>query len=179
MYLRGALTMDSKRNYANIARRVAGPDNDGQNLQQFMSDSPWFSAGVFKQIQSEIAAYPEIQDGMLTLDESADEKAGTDSAGAARQYLGREGKVDVGQMGVVLGYHSNDTWTMVDAELYLPEKWFRASDINTISESAKHPLEFANRDSGGVLHSVTGSLAAVPTPTPSRSQCPRATSEPA
>jgi SRSO17 transposase len=123
-YLRGALTMDTKRNYANMARRVAGFENDGQNLQQFMSDSPWPVAGIYKQIQSELTAYPEIQDGMLTLDESADEKAGNQSAGARRQYLGREGKVDVGQMSVVLGYHSGTTWAMVDAELYMPEEWF-------------------------------------------------------
>lgn len=124
MYLRGALTMDTKRNYANIARRVTGLEDDGQNLQQFMSDSPWSVAGVYKQIQSELAAYPEIHDGMLTLDESADEKAGNQSAGARRQYLGREGKVDVGQMSVVLGYHSGATWAMIDAELYMPEEWF-------------------------------------------------------
>ena len=36
VYLRGILTMDTGRNYANIARRVIGPDNDGQNLQHFM-----------------------------------------------------------------------------------------------------------------------------------------------
>ena len=40
-YLRGLLTMDTERNYANIARRVIAPKDDGQNLQQFMSDSPW------------------------------------------------------------------------------------------------------------------------------------------
>ena len=41
VYLRGLLTMDTKRNYANIARRVIDPEDDGQNLQHFMSDSPW------------------------------------------------------------------------------------------------------------------------------------------
>ena len=39
VYLRGLLTMDTKRNYVNIARRVMDPEEDGQNLQQFMSDS--------------------------------------------------------------------------------------------------------------------------------------------
>ena len=129
-YLRGALTMDRARNYANtysavsIARRVGGPAEDGQDLQQFMSDSPWSVDGVYQQIQRELAAYPEIAGGMLTLDESADEKAGETSAGAGRQYLGREGKVDVGQVGVVVGYHTGTTWVMVDAEVYLPAAWF-------------------------------------------------------
>ena len=107
-----------------IARRVIDPSNDGQNLQQFMSDSPWSGEEVFKQIQTEIKERPELQDGMLTLDESGDERAGGQSAGAARQYLGRLGKVEMGQVGVALGYYAGEIWTMVDAELYLPESWF-------------------------------------------------------
>ena len=116
--------MDTERNYANIARRVIDPTDDGQNLQQFMSDSPWSGEEVFKQIQTEIKERPELQDGMLTLDESGDERAGGQSAGAARQYLGRLGKVEMGQVGVALGYYADEIWAMVDAELYLPESWF-------------------------------------------------------
>ena len=47
-YLRGLLTMDTKLMDANIARRVIDPTDDGQNLQQFMSDSPWSGEKVFK-----------------------------------------------------------------------------------------------------------------------------------
>ncbi len=103
-YLRGLLTMENKRNYANIARRVIDPSDDGQNLQQFMSDSPWSGSAVFKQLQTEIKKRRELQEGMLTSDESGDERAGAKSAGAARQYLGRLGKVEMGQVGVALGY---------------------------------------------------------------------------
>lgn len=77
-----------------------------------------------QQIQAEIQERPELKDGMLTLDESGDERAGAHSAGAARQYLGRLGKVEMGQVGVALGYYAADIWTMVDAELYLPKCWF-------------------------------------------------------
>ena len=124
VYLRGLLTMANKRNFANIARRVINPDNDGQDLQQFVSDSPWSARPVFQQIQTEIALRPELHGGMLTLDDSGDERSGDKSAGAARQYLGREGKVDVGQVGVALGYYKDSIWAMVDAELYLPKAWF-------------------------------------------------------
>lgn len=124
IYLRGALSMENKRNFANIARRVINLDDDGQNLQQFMSDSPWSAQGVFDQIQAEIIHRDELQGGMLTLDESGDEKAGNKSAGAGRQYLGRIGKVDLGQVGVFLGYYQANVWCMVDAELFLPESWF-------------------------------------------------------
>jgi hypothetical protein len=63
-----------------IARRVIQPSNDGQNLQQFMSDSPWSGSEVFKQIQTEIKERQELLHGMLTLDESGDERAGVKSA---------------------------------------------------------------------------------------------------
>jgi SRSO17 transposase len=116
--------METNRNFANIARRVIDPDDDGQNLQQFMSDSPWSAQPVFDQIQAEICQRPQLSGGMLALDESGDERAGDQSAGAARQYLGRMGKVDMGQVGVLLSYYKDGIWTMVDAELFLPEVWF-------------------------------------------------------
>lgn len=127
IYLRGLLTMETDRNFANIARRVIDPDDDGQNLQQFISDSPWPGPAVFAQIQAEICQRPELSGGMLTLDESGDECAGHQKAGAARQWLGRLGKVEMGQVGVGEGYYKDGTWVLVDAELYLPECWFDAS----------------------------------------------------
>jgi SRSO17 transposase len=72
--------MDTKRNYANIARRVISPTDDGQNLQQFISDSPWEAKAVFYQIQSHITCRSELCGGMLTLDESGFERAGNQSA---------------------------------------------------------------------------------------------------
>ena len=80
VYMRGLLTMDTKRNYANIARRVIDIEDDGQNIQQFMSDSPWPAKTVFDQIQSEIKLHPQLNGGMLTLDESGDKRAGSQSS---------------------------------------------------------------------------------------------------
>ncbi len=124
VYLRGLMTMDNERNYANIARRVIDQDDDGQNIQQFMSDSPWSANPVFEQIQTEINHHPKLNDGMLTLDESGDKRSGDQSAGTVRQHIGRLGKVDMGQVGVALGYYQHGIWAMVDAEMYLPEVWF-------------------------------------------------------
>jgi SRSO17 transposase len=123
-YLRGLLTMKTDRNFANIARRVIDLDDDGQNLQQFMSDSPWSERAVFVQIQVEIGQRPELSGGMLTVDESGDECAGHQKAGAGRQWLGRLGKVEMGQVGVGVGYYKDGVWVLVDAELYLTECWF-------------------------------------------------------
>lgn len=124
-YLRGLVGMGSKRNYANIVRRVIGPEEDGQNVQQFMTDSPWPAQAVIQQVQREISATPDLsQGGVLLLDESADEKAGPDSAGAGRQYNGRLGKVEMSQVGVFLAFYKGVVWTWVDGELFLPEFWF-------------------------------------------------------
>ena len=125
VYLRGVLTMTSKRTFANIARRVVAPTDDGQALQQFMSDSPWSAQAVIAQVQSELAATPALHHGgMLILDESADAKAGLHSAGAARQWNGRLGKVDLCQVGTFLAFATETLWTWIDGELFLPEQWF-------------------------------------------------------
>lgn len=106
-YLRGLLEMKTGRNFANIARRVTDPEEDGQNLQQFMSDSPWEAQAVIEKVQQEIASTSGLQEGgVLLLDESADEKAGPKSAGAGRQYNGRLGKIEMSQVGVFLAFYT-------------------------------------------------------------------------
>jgi len=103
---------------------------DGQAMQHFMSNSPWFGAGVFEQIREEVRETPELQHGrLLILDESADEKAGVQNIGSSRQYNGRMGKVDQWQVAVVLGYANWKVqpwllWALVDAEIFLAEEWF-------------------------------------------------------
>ena len=62
--------------------------------------------------------------GYLLLDESANEKAGSKSAGAGRQYNGRLGKVEMSQVGVFLAYYKDVIWSWVDGELFFPEHWF-------------------------------------------------------
>jgi len=128
VYLSGLLRMEAKRNFANIGRKT---NVSGQNVQHFMSSSPWSAQVVIRQVQREIIAKAGLEHGgVLILDESADEKAGEQSAGAARQYNGRIGKVDVSQVGVLLAYANispgvpSPTWTWVDGELFLPEHWF-------------------------------------------------------
>ena len=132
-YLRGQLTMDGERNFANMARHMTG--DDGQALQHFMSTSPWSGPAVFDQMQAEITATPALAYGStLILDESADEKAGTHNAGASRQYNGRLGKVDVCRVDTCLTYANDGLWAMVDGELFLPEEWFGVAFAQTRHE---------------------------------------------
>jgi SRSO17 transposase len=65
----------------------------GQNIEHFMSESPWSGEVVCRQEQDELKGRPELLlGGVLLVDESADEKAGDKVAGAGKQYNGRMGK---------------------------------------------------------------------------------------
>lgn len=125
--LKGYLLLETERTYANIDRKINGADHkNGQNLQQYMSDSPRESSPVFETVQQEIKETPALHGGRLNFDETADECADLSKAGASRQYLGREGKTDVGQVVVLGSYYRDGQWLLVDAELFLPEPWFDA-----------------------------------------------------
>ena len=123
-YLSAQLRMEADRNFAQIARKTQiGP----QNLQHFMSHSPWKARAVIDQVHTEIAQTPELLLGsVLLLDESGEEKASDKSVGCARQYNGRQGKVDMSQMAVFLAYANLNInlWSWIDADLYLPKHWF-------------------------------------------------------
>jgi len=114
--------MKTKRNISNIARVTGVPE---QNMQQFISDSPWSASSLIAVLQQEIGYHPQFQgNSVLLIDESAEEKAGTHSAGAGRQHNGRLGKIEMSQVGVFLSLTNGGYHTWVDGELYFPEKWF-------------------------------------------------------
>lgn len=126
-YMSSLLRLETNRNYTAIGRAA---DVSGENIQHFMSNSPWPAQAVPTQVKQEIKATPGLEQGsMLVLDESANKKAGNKSAGAGRQYNGCLGKVEMSQVGTFLGFvnvsdSTRPTWTWVDGELFLPEQWF-------------------------------------------------------
>lgn len=121
-YLSGLLRMDSDRHISGIARVAGIPE---QNLQQFITDSPWAGDDLIAVLQQDISLLPHYQQGsVLIADESADEKAGEGSAGSSRQHNGRLGKVEMSQVGVFLALAKDGYRTWIDGELFLPEKWF-------------------------------------------------------
>lgn len=123
--LRELLSTNSKRTFANIARRVIDPDDNGQKVQHFTSDSPWLAQPPLQQVQREIAKTPALATGgVRILAESPDENAGPKSAGAGRQHNGRLGNVAMRQVGTFLACFKEPVWTWVDGELFLPEPWF-------------------------------------------------------
>lgn len=125
-YLSGLLRLETNRHYTNIGRATGVA---GENVQHFMSNSPWSAQAPVNQVRQEIKATPGVEQGsILLLDESPDE-AGEKMAGAGRQYNGRLGKVELSVTGVFLGYvnlsdATRPLWAWVDGELYLQEHWF-------------------------------------------------------
>lgn len=127
-YLSGLIRMEAGRNMANIGRKTNVSE---QNMQQFISDSPWSGRELISALQTEIGFREEFSEGSVFLiDESAEEKAGGHSAGAGRQHNGRLGKVEMSQVGVFLGLANNGYHTWYDGELYFPEQWFSEKDAN-------------------------------------------------
>ncbi len=120
-YLKGLLRLEANRNMACISREAGVLE---QNMQHFMSNSPWSARRVIEDMQSEMINRSELMGGVLIVDESADEKSGESSVGASRQHNGRLGKIDQAQVGVYLSYAKDSVWTLVDGELFIPEKWF-------------------------------------------------------
>lgn len=106
---------------AEIAREAGVSE---QNMRHFISNSPWAGSAMIDQVQQAVRERPELAGGVLIVDESADVKYGKNSAGASRQHNGRLGKVEQSQVGVYLSYAKDRIWTLLDGELFLPEKWF-------------------------------------------------------
>jgi SRSO17 transposase len=121
-YISGLIRMEAERNMANIGRKT---DVAEQNMQQFISDSPWSGRDLIGALQTDIGFREEFsEESVFLIDESAEEKAGSHSAGAERQYNGRLGKVEMSQVGVFLGLVNNGYHTWYDGELYFPKQWF-------------------------------------------------------
>lgn len=95
---------------------------------------------MIEKVQDAITGRPELEGGMLLLDESADEKSGCHAAGAGRQHNGRMGKVDESQVGVYLAYAQQQHWMIWDAALFIPESWFAPNQARQ-RQKAEIPAE--------------------------------------
>lgn len=141
-YLSGLLRMETDRHFSGIGREAG---IEGQNVHHFMSNSPWAGDKVSHQVLEELKAIPELTaGGALRVDESADEKASNKSAGATKQYNGRQGKIETSQVGVFLSYVNLNVpqgfWTWIKGRLFLPEPWFK-EDYQELRDSLGIPKE--------------------------------------
>src|SRR5947199_3995860 len=99
-----------------------------RTLQEFLRDHLWQYSGVRQQLQRHLAAHlpavPADDLGSVGLiDETSALKAGTQTPGVQRQYLGCVGNVANGIVSVLLGACRGRYKTLFDAELFLSEEW--------------------------------------------------------
>ena len=134
LYIRGLLADVNRKNSWQLAEAVGLPDP--HSLQRVLNEALWDAAGVCVALRRVIIAQIGYEPGIGVIDESGFAKWGQKSAGVARQYCGRLGKVENCQVGVFLGYVSATGAAFLDRELYLPKGW---CDDQVRRQAAKIP----------------------------------------
>ena len=121
-YASGLMQAGSRKNIYAISEVV--PDTDNRNLQQFITHSKWSAREVLDHVAHDAdELIGDGTDAALIIDESGFAKQGKMSVGASRQYLGRLGKVDNGQVAVFGVLAKGRFATAIDSRLYLPKEW--------------------------------------------------------
>jgi len=100
---------------------------DHQVMQYILTSSAIDWCGLGEQIAHKTNMLLGGAGSILILDESAFEKKGQSSAGVARQWNDRLGKVDNCQVGVFASLCRGDIASLIDTCLYLPEHWAGAT----------------------------------------------------
>jgi len=125
VYLSGLLSDLERKNVESIAYRH---DQDRRGLQRFIGEAPWPHPPLLEELARQVGEQLGEADGVIVFDPSAHKKCGNDSVGVQRQWLGRLGKIDNGQVGIYLGYASRKEHALVDVRLYLPKDWTKDKD---------------------------------------------------
>ena len=95
-----------------------------QRLQHMLTDSDWEHRVVLDQVAREANEWlGGAAHSCFLVDESGFAKKGRHSVGVARQWNGRQGKVDNCQVGVFGALGKGHLATLTDLRLYLPKEW--------------------------------------------------------
>jgi SRSO17 transposase len=119
-YLAGLASDLRRKNTESIAYRH---DQQRHGLQHFVGSSTWDHRPLLRELAGQVGRELGTPDGVIVFDPSGFPKKGDASAGVQRQWLGRLGKVDNGQVGVFMAYASCHEHALVDVRLYLPKGW--------------------------------------------------------
>ena len=92
-------------------------------VQTFVGQSPWDHRPMVQELVRQVGRELGQADAVIMFDPSGYPKKGARSVGVARQWLGRLGKVDNGQVCVYMAYASQVEHALVDTRLYLPKEW--------------------------------------------------------
>jgi SRSO17 transposase len=123
-YVAGLLMDMERKNCWQIAEARKIPAQHLKSLQHFLYGSPWAWKPVIDEMGRLVDEHLGSDDGIVVVDESGVRRWGKKSVGIARQYIGRVGKVDNGQVGVYLTYASEHGHAFLDTRLFIPKEWF-------------------------------------------------------
>jgi len=112
---------------SDLQRKSVEPmaDAAGQSprtLQEFLSRLQWDEGAVRDRVQRRVAQRHAHPHSIGILDETSFAKQGNKTACVQRQHCGSRGKQDNCVVAVHLGYAADDFHTLLDGELFLPEK---------------------------------------------------------
>ena len=119
------LLHECKSNIEKMLERV--PDISYEQLQYFISESPWDAFAVMDQVSIEASCHIDrvgLPVGYI-FDESGWEKSGKKSVGVSRQYIGNVGKVCNAQLGVFGALCSGDKVALAQGRLFVPQEWIK------------------------------------------------------
>ena len=120
-YLQALLVQDQeRRNAENLSESVG---ISARAMQRFLTEARWSDETVIGRLQEYLAPRLGHPEAVWVFDGSDFPKQGRKSAGVARQYCGRLGKVANCQGGMFLAYVSPLGRALVDKRLYLPKSW--------------------------------------------------------
>jgi SRSO17 transposase len=155
-YLAGLVSDLKRKNTEAIAYRH---DLGRNGLQHFVGASTWDHQPLLTELTRQVGADLGAPDGVIVFDPSGFAKKGIASVGVKRQWLGRLGKVDNGQVGIFMGYVSPREHALVDVRLYLPKEWAadkrrrkRCGVPKAVRYRTRHDLALEMlREKGGLL----------------------------
>ena len=119
LYVKGLLLPGQRKSIEPMAQRLGV---GAQRLQQFITDSPWDEAGVWRAVRQEVVERLEPLQAWI-VDETGWLKQGTHSVGVAHQYCGAVGKKANCQISVQLTVSDGLVAAPIGGRLYLPESW--------------------------------------------------------
>ena len=118
-YVAGQLSDLQRKSIEPIADAARQPP---RTLQQFLAVLRWDEAAVRDRLQHRVAYRHAHPHSIGIIDETSFPKQGRHTACVQRQHCGARGKKDNCVVSVHLGYAAGDFHTLLDGELYLPEK---------------------------------------------------------
>jgi SRSO17 transposase len=118
-YVRGQLSDLPRKSVEPMALACDLPP---RNLQEFLSTHTWNEELVRDRVQQIVAREHDDPDAVLILDETYHAKKGDKTPGVQRQWCGTKGTTDNCTITVHLAYVAAEFRTLLDSELFLPEK---------------------------------------------------------